>query len=356
MILAINVGSTTLKLVLDKMDGASPKASTLPLEIHDHRELYSDEGFSRLAKRLQERIGRFLRQHHAGPEKLRLVVARGGLQKPGPAAVFQINEAMCEDLSSGRYGRHPSSLGPLLAFTLARDNQIAAYTMDPPSTDEFAPPARFSGLPEIKRRCAFHALSHKAAGRRAATILEKDYEACSLVVAHMGGGITIGAHLNGRVVDCTNGLSEGPFTPERTGSLPTLELCALVAERQLNFDAIKQMLVGNGGLKAYLGTNNGLEIEARIKQGDQPAREVFEALSYQIAKEVGAMATVLQGACDAVVLTGGLAKSQFLLDNLRPRISFLGRILVFPEDEEMRSLCERGREILAQRLPITSYA
>ena len=354
MILAINIGSTTIKLALDK-GTAEPLGTTLPLGLNDNRELYDQAGFRLLVEGLKTAVHKFLSRHGAGPEKLDLIISRGGLQKPGAAGIFRVNEAMCDDLASGRYGRHPSSLGPVLAFSLARESQACAYAIDPPSTDEFAPVARFSGIPEIQRRSAFHALSHKAAGRKAASALGKSYEECNLIVAHLGGGITIGAHCAGRVIDCTNGLSEGPFTPERAGSLPLLEACSLFSERKLEVDEIKQLLVGKSGLVAYLGTKNGLEVEEKIKHGDPLATAVFTAMTYQIAKDIGAMATVLKGACDAVVLTGALTRSQRLLALLEPRIAFLGTILVFPEDEEVQALFASARDILANRRPIIEY-
>ena len=354
MILAINIGSTTIKLALDKGAGEA-LSTTLPLGLHNNRELYNQEGFQLLVERLKIPIRKFLSQNDADLEKLDLIISRGGLQKPGAAGIFRVNEAMCRDLSTGSYGRHPSSLGPVLAFSMAREVQISAYTIDPPSTDEFAPLARFSGIPELQRHSAFHALSHKAAGRRAASVLGRTYEECNLIVAHLGGGITIGAHFRGRVIDCTHGLSEGPFTPERAGTLPLLEACSLFSDRHMEIDEIKQWLVGKGGLMAYLNTKNGLEVEEKIKHGDQPAAEVFEAMIYQIAKDIGAMATVLKGACDAVVLTGALTKSQRLLDILESRIAFLGRLLVFPEDEEMQALFESAGDILNNRRPIIEY-
>ena len=167
-ILAINIGSTTIKLALDKDDG-KPLNTTLPLGLHDNRELYNQDGFNLLVEHLKIAICKFLTQNDADLKKLALIISRGGLQKPGAAGIFLVNEAMCHDLSAGHYGHHPSSLGPVLAFSMAREGQISAYAIDPPSTDEFAPVARFSGIPELQRRSAFHALSHKAAGRKAAS-------------------------------------------------------------------------------------------------------------------------------------------------------------------------------------------
>ena len=354
MILAINIGSTSIKLALDNGDG-EPLSATLPLGLYDNRELYNRDRFNLLVERLKKPIRKFLTQNKAALEKLELIISRGGLQKPAPAGIFLVSKAMCRDLSEGCYGHHPSSLGPVLAFSLAEESQISAYAIDPPSTDEFTEIARFSGIPELQRQSAFHALSHKAAGRKAASVLGKSYEECNLIVAHLGGGITIGAHLEGQVIDCTHGLSEGPFTPERAGTLPLLDAYSLFSERHMEINEIKQLLVGKGGLMAYLGTKNGIEVEEKIKHGDQLAARVFEAMTYQVAKDIGAMATVLKGICDAVVLTGALTNSRRLLDMLQPRIAFLGPVLVFPEDEEMQALLESAKDIIANRRPIIHY-
>lgn len=354
MILAINIGSTSIKLALDNGDG-EPLSATLPFGLYDNQELYSHDGFNLLIERLNIPIRKFLAQNKTDLEELELIITRGGLQKPAPAGIFLVNKAMCKDLSEGRFGHHPSSLGPVLAFSLAEESQISAYAIDPPSTDEFAEVARFSGIPELQRRSAFHALSHKAAGRKAAYALGRSYEDCSLIVAHLGGGITIGAHSKGQVVDCTHGLSEGPFTPERAGTLPLLDACSLFMEHHMEKNEIKQLLVGKGGLMAYLGTKSGIEVEEKINHGDQQAAKVFEAMTYQVAKDIGAMATVLKGVCDAVVLTGALTNSQRLLDMLQPRIAFLGPVLVFPEDEEMRALLKSAKDIITNRRPIIHY-
>jgi len=354
MILAINIGSTSVKLALDR-GGTQPINAALPLGLDNTRELYNRDRFGLLVERLKKVVRKFLSENGADPAAIKLIISRGGLQKPGPAAIFLINEAMCSDLSKGCYGHHPSSLGPTLAFSLAQEYEISAYAIDPPSTDEFATIARFSGIPELQRKSAFHALSHKAAGRKAASVLGRSYEECNLIVAHLGGGITIGAHLKGQVVDCTHGLTEGPFTPERAGSLPVLDTCSLFLEQNLEEDEIRQMLVGKGGLMAYLGTKSVIEVEERINRDDRQAEMVFEAMLYQVAKDIGAMASVLKGICDGVVLTGALTRSQKLLDILQPGIAYIGRIFIFPEDIEMDALLEGGRDILANRRPIIQY-
>jgi len=198
----------------------------------------------------------FLEKHGIDPEMIAMVVSRGGLGKPAPAGVYGVDDTMCRDLIEGKYGKHPSALGPAIALDFSRRYGSQAIVVDPPSTDEFHPLARISGLPEIERKSAFHSLNQKMAARRLAAELGAKYEELNLVVAHLGGGITIGAHEKGRVIDSTHGLAEGPFTPERAGSLPTSDLIDLAFSGALDRQQLQNRLVGEGGLYAYLGTTD----------------------------------------------------------------------------------------------------
>jgi butyrate kinase len=354
MILAVNVGSTSVKMALEDANGQARHAD-LSLAIDLRGDLFTPSCFMAEVEKLAVQVRKFLDSGGISMAEVAIIVSRGGLQRRGPAGAYLIDDSMRHDLCRGVYGCHPSSLGPVLALNLADAADCRAYAIDPPSTDEFSALARISGVPEIKRVSAFHALSHKAVGRRAAAELGKDYNDCRLVVAHMGGGITIGAHDLGRVVDCTHGLSEGPFSPERAGSLPTLELLNLAAERSPGNDALAGRLVGGGGLKAYLGTKDAVVIEQRISQGDEQAILVYEAMAYQVAKDIAAMAAVLAGSPDAVVLTGSLAKSDLLLSWITARVSFLGPVLVYAGECEMDALLAAARRILAGREQPLSY-
>jgi butyrate kinase len=278
--------------------------------------------------------------------KVDLVISRGGLGRPGPAGAFSINEAMCDDLLQGRYGKHPSALGPAMALGLTRQHRMPAVVIDPPSTDEFQPLARLSGLPEIERKSALHALNQKAAARKAAGQLSQRYEDVNFVVAHLGGGITIGAHCKGLVIDCTHGLSEGPFTPERAGGLPTQDLLDLAQSGRVSPKDLSKRLVGQGGLAAYLGTTNAIEVEAAVKKGDAKAELIYRAMAYQIAKDIGAMAAVLAGEVDGVVLTGGLAHSEMLTGWVRQRTAFIAPVFVFPGEDEMEAMAAGALRIL----------
>jgi len=233
---------------------------------------------------------------------------------------------------------------------------MPAIVIDPPSTDEFQPLARFSGLPEIERKSALHALNQKAAARRCAGELGKRYEEMNLVVAHLGGGITVGAHKKGRVIDCTHGLAEGPFTPERAGSLPTADLIDMAFSGKHDKRKIQRRLVGEGGLFAYLGTSNVKKIQEMIRSGDEQARLVFDAMAYQIAKEIGSMSVVLKGEIDGIILTGGLANSLMLTDLIKDWIKFIAPVFVYPGEDEIVALAEGGLRVLRGEEELKKYS
>ena len=339
-ILAINVGSTSTKVAFYR-DSERLVQESLTYSAADLA------GFKDLRDQLPLReagLRAFIEKNKIDMGQVDLVISRGGLGRPAPAGAYAVDEAMCEDLMEGRYGKHPSALGPSMALGLARQYRMPSVVIDPPSTDEFQALARVSGLPEIERKSAFHALNQKAAARRAAGQLKKRYEECNLVVAHLGGGITIGAHCRGNVIDCTHGLNEGPFSPERAGALPTQDLLNL-AGRMSPKDLAKK-LVGQGGLAAYLGTTNAVDVEAAVKKGDAKAELIYRAMAYQIAKDIGAMAVVLWGDLDGIVLTGGLAHSEMLTGWVRQQTAFLAPVFVFPGEDEMEAMAAGALRIL----------
>ena len=339
-ILAVNVGSTSTKVAFYR-DAESLVQETLT---YGAAEL---AGFKDLREQLPLReagLRAFIEKNGIDMKTVDLVISRGGLGRPAPAGAYAIDEAMCEDLMEGRYGKHPSALGPSMAMGLARQYGIPAVVIDPPSTDEFQPLARVSGLPEIERKSAFHALNQKAAARRAAAKLGKRYEDVNLVVAHLGGGITIGAHSRGRVIDCTHGLTEGPFSPERAGALPTQDLLDLAG--RMGPKDLSKKLVGQGGLAAYLGTTDAVKVEAAVKAGDAKAELIYRAMAYQVAKDIGAMAAVLAGDVDAVVLTGGLAHSGMLTGWVEKQGQFIAPVCIFPGEDEMEAMAEGALRIL----------
>lgn len=279
--------------------------------------------------------------------KLNAVVGRGGLLKPMEGGTYKVNEKMLEDLKAAPMGQHASNLGAIIANEIASQLNIPAFIVDPVVVDEMEEVARYSGMPEIKRISIFHALNQKAVARRAASDLGKKYEELNLIVAHMGGGISVGAHRNGRVVDVNNALDgEGPFSPERTGSLPVGGLMKLCYSGKYTLDEMKKKVVGKGGLVAYLGTNDGREVEKMIEAGDKNAELVYEAMAYQVAKEIGASAAVLEGKVDAICLTGGLAYDKRLMGWIKERIEFIGDVRIYPGEDEMIALAEGGLRVL----------
>ena len=261
--------------------------------------------------------------------------------RPLTSGIYHICDAMLSDLRSCRYGIHASNLGAILAQGLAVPAGLPAYIADPVVVDELSSLARYSGHPDICRRSIFHALNHKAVGRRGAQELGRPYEKLKLIVAHLGGGTSVGAHEDGQVVDITSALDgEGPFSAERSGALPVSRVMDWCFAPDADEQEIRKRLTGNGGLLAYLGTADGLHIEQRIKDGDVYAQEVYTAMAYQIAKEISAMGAVLRGQVDAVILTGGLVHDDFLVELIRERVTYLGRVIVYAGEDEMSALAE----------------
>jgi butyrate kinase len=350
-LLVINVGSTSTKVAWFK--GREPAV------LENIRYRAEDLAhFSSLSEQLplrEEDVMKFLEKNGIGLNEIDIVVSRGGLGKPAPAGAYRVDDAMRRDLLEGKYGKHPSALGPSMALDFSKKFGMPAIVIDPPSTDEFEPLARISGIPEIERKSAFHALNQKMAARRYAASLGKRYEEMNVVVAHLGGGVTVGAHRKGRVIDCTHGLAEGPFTPERSGALPTMDLLDLALSGQLDKKQIQGRLVGQGGLAAYLGTTDAQVVEGMVGAGDEKAKLIFEAMAYQIAKDIGAMGVVLEGRIDGIIITGGLAHSKLLTGWIKERVRFLAPVFVFPGEDEMAALAEGSLRVLGKEEEVKSY-
>jgi len=285
---------------------------------------------------------------------LSAVVGRGGLLRPIPSGTYRVNDRMVAELRNRNKEReHASNLGAPLAFEIANRVGVPAFIVDPVCVDEFDDVARVSGLPEIERKSLSHALNLKAVARRAAQDLGRPYAEVNLVVAHLGGGISVTAHRRGRMVDVNQALDgTGPFAPERAGGLPVgdvVRMCFGVAPYEglnLTYEQMFRKLAGQGGLVAHLGTNNAIEVERRIAAGDEHARLIYQAMAYQIAKEIGAMATVLKGQVDAIVITGGVAHSEMLLGWIRERVAWIAPVLVYPGEDEMLALAQGALRVL----------
>ncbi len=288
------------------------------------------------------------------------VVGRGGLLKPLPGGVYEVNDRMKADLIAGKYGLHASNLGALIADAIATEIGVPAFIVDPVVVDELEPVARYSGIPEIPRRSIFHALNQKATAKKAAKSIGKGYGECSLIVAHMGGGISIGAHVNGRVVDVNNALDgDGPFAIERAGTVPAGDWMRWILSHQHDPRALQLMLTGKGGLVAYLGTNDFPRIERSAEgEGDLDAAlcaQLIGTLCYQVSKSIAGLAAFTDGRIDGVVLTGGLAFSRRVVQGITERVSFLGPVLVYPGENELEALAAGAREVLAGETSARTY-
>ena len=273
-------------------------------------------------------------------DKIKYVIGRGGLTYPLKSGVYLVNNRMLEDARAGIYGQHASNLGPLIADYIALQIPGAhAFVADPVVVDELEDIARFSGHPALERRSIFHALNQKATARLHATRVGRSYEKLNLIVAHLGGGISVGAHQKGRVIDVNNALDgEGPFSPERSGTLPAGQLIDLCFSNKYEKEEVRRMVIGEGGYVAYLGTNDALEVETRAKNGDEFALKIQDALGYQVSKAIGEMAVVLNGYVDAILLTGGLAYSQYLTNYITAKVEFISAVYIYPGEDELEAL------------------
>jgi butyrate kinase len=352
-ILAVNPGSTSTKFALfEEQDLIFEKnLHHTNEEIAGYRKITDQFAFRRdlIMKELVERKVDFSR--------IAAVVGRGGLVKPIESGVYSVNEAMKTDLMEGKRGEHASNLGALIAEDIASAlHDAKAFIVDPVVVDELQPQARLSGHPEIPRVSIFHALNQKAVARAYALSIGKKYEELNLIVAHMGGGVSVGAHRKGKVVDVNNALSgDGPFSPERSGGLPALPLVDLCFSGKYTHPEIRAMLVGKGGMAAYLGTNDFRKVCSAADDGDEKAALVRDACSYQISKEIGSLAVVMKGEVDAIILTGGMARDKYSVKLIRSMTSFIAGIVVYPGEDEMKALAYNGLLALNGEVTIREY-
>jgi len=288
--------------------------------------------------------------------ELDAIVARGGVAlDPLLGGTYLIEQKMVKDLKIAKNSAHASNLAGIISYNLGQQYNKPAYTVDPISVDEFEDIARLSGLPELPRRCQSHALNLKSIGRKTAKDINKRFEQTRLIGVHLGGGISIAALKRGKIVDVNNANQGGPYSPERVGTLPTLDLAEHILDNQPEKDKFIKKLLGNGGLNAYLKTNNGVEIEKRIEQGDEKAKLVYEGMIYQIVKEIGAMAAVLNGEVDAIFITGGLANSEYIVDRIIKKTEYISKVFVYPGAEEMENLKEGVLRVLRGEERAMSY-
>jgi butyrate kinase len=343
-ILVINPGSTSTKIAIFEDEKMISSESIR----HTAKELSK---FERLIDQFEFRVNaieKFLNKMGYDYSDFNAIVARGGLVRLIPSGTYEVDELMVEELKMAKYGEHASNLGAVIAHEISKKYNIPAYIVDPVVVDEMEEIAKISGHPLFERKSIFHALNQKAVARKAAEKLGKNYEDVNLIVVHMGGGISVGAHKNGRVIDVNNALDgDGPFTPERSGTLPLTQLIDMCYSGKYDYKFIRKRIKGNGGLVAYLGTNNAVEVQKMIENGDKKAELIYKAMAYQIAKWIGKMAAVLKGEVDAIVLTGGLAYDEkFMVKWLKEYVSFIAPVLVFPGGNEEEALSMGALRVL----------
>lgn len=352
-ILAINPGSTSTKIAIFE-DENQIFIKTIR---HSAEEISKFPDVASQFSYRKELILSELQQAGVNLSTLNAIVGRGGLIKPIESGIYEVNATMLQDLKHPVMGEHASNLGGLIAYDIAQDihNGAKAYIADPVVVDELEPIARFSGHPALPRVSIFHALNQKTIGRTYAREIGKKYEELNLIIAHLGGGISVSAHHYGRVLDTNNALDgDGPFSPERSGTLPAGALVDLCFSGEKTKAEIRKMLCGAGGMVAYLGSNNMLEIEKRAEEDPEWAG-IMNAMSYQVAKEIGAMATVLKGQVDAILLTGGIAYGKPVTDFISERVNFIAPVKVYPGEDEMRALALNGLMVLRGEQKVKAY-
>jgi butyrate kinase len=343
-VLAINPGSASTKIAVY----VNERPELLRNMNHSDSEMEAFLGRPILdqlefrQKRIEEELGA------AGYDlkQLQAVAGRGGMTRPLPSGTYRVNEAMLDDLRQTRYGEHASNLGAFLAQAIASKAGAEAFIVDPVGVDEWTERARISGSALAERLCMSHALNTKAVAKRYAREQGRLYPELRLVVAHLGSGISVSAHQDGRMIDVNSAGQEGTFSTERSGGLPLRRVLQLCFSGEYTERQLWNLFHREGGIYSYLGTRDLREVERRIAAGDGKATLIFDAMVYQIAKDIGAMATVLNGRLDAILLTGGMAHSQKLVDRLRPAIQWIAPVVVYPGEDELQALAEGALRVL----------
>jgi len=342
-IFVINPGSTSTKVGWFEND---KKIFAKNIQ-HSKKEILSFKRINDQLSLRRDAILNVLNEQNKKIEDFDAIVGRGGALRPIESGTYRVNESMLKDLREGIQGEHASNLGGILAAEIAKAASIPAFIVDPIVVDEMDPIAKITGRPEIKRRSIFHALNHKTTARSIAKKLGKDYTNLNLIIAHLGGGITVGAHKKGRIVDINNGLyGDGPFAPERAGGLPIWDAVDYFLSNNFSRAEIKKKIAGDAGVVAHLGTNDMREVVARIDKGDKKAEEIFNALIYQVSKEIGKLAPVFYGKVDAIVLTGGISKEKRFTKEVKKRVEFIAPVFIIPGGDEMKALALGALRVL----------
>ncbi|MBQ3786130.1 MAG: butyrate kinase [Lachnospiraceae bacterium] len=340
--LIINPGSTSTKIaVFEDEEMLFDKTLRHSVEEIEKFDTIFDQKEFR-----EEIILEFLKEQNFDINSLDMVVGRGGLVKPIPGGTYKVTDVLVDDLKIGPQGQHASNLGGVLAREIADRIGKPSFIVDPVAVDELMPVARLSGVPELPRTSIFHPLNQKAMARRYAKEQGKKYEDVNVIVVHMGGGVSVGAHKGGRVIDVSNALEgDGAFSPERAGAVPVGPLVRMCFSGKYTEKEVYKKLVGGGGLTAYLGSNNMQECE-KMAENDEEAALVIEAFKYQIAKDIGARAATLEGKVDAIILTGGIAYEKAITDGIAKYVSWIAPIVVYPGEDELLALAQGGLRVL----------
>lgn len=341
-VLVINPGSTSTKIGLFE-DGKALFKETLR---HTVEETSADSDREEQARFRRESLVALLAEKEVSLGSLSAIVVRGGLLKPLSSGTYRVDDALYSDLIQAKYGWHASNLGTIMALPLARETGLPLFTVDPVTVDEFEPAARYSGLNGVPRLSMSHALNMKAVARRASELQGKNYNQANLVVVHLGSGISVSAHRQGRMIDVNNANEEGPFSLERCGTLPALALVRLCFSGEYTRDEMIKMLTSRAGIYSYLKTKDFAEVEREVEKGNKDYRAIVEAMAYQVAKEIGAMSAVLDGKVDLVVLTGGMAHAVNLVAMIRKKVSFIAPLTVIPGEEELEALAAGALRVL----------
>lgn len=342
-LLIINPGSTSTKIGVyeDEKQIFEKTLRHSAEEIGQFETIYSQKDFRK------EVILNVLRENNFNINTLDAVVGRGGLLKPIPSGTYEVNKALLEDLKIGVQGPHASNLGGILAQEIAEQADVRAFIVDPVVVDELSDVARLSGVPELRRISIFHALNQKAVAKRLAKESGKKYEDLKLVVTHMGGGVSVGAHKYGRVIDVNNTLDgDGPFSPERSGAVPAGDLIKMCFSGKYTENEVYSKVVGKGGFVGYLNTNDVKGTIDKMEAGDKECEAIYKAFLYQITKSIGEMSAVLNGKVDQIILTGGIAYSPTLVPDLKGNVEWIAPVTVYPGEDELLALAQGAIRVL----------
>ncbi len=352
LVLAVNPGSTSTKVALFRDEQVVREANLK----HEDAELAP---YPRIFDQLPLRaaaVDRLLAEAGVKRGELSAVVGRGGLLKPLASGTYAVDAAMLADLEAAKRGEHASNLGGAIAQTLAAEHGCPAFIVDPVSVDEMEPVARLSGVDGIERQSRSHALNMKAVAKRHAKAVGKPYPELRLILAHLGSGVSVSAHRGGRMIDVINPQDEGAFSPDRAGGIPATQLIDLCFREGATPKSVRRILFGDGGLYSYLQTRDARDVVKRAEAGEEKARLVLEAMSYQVSKCIGEMATVLHGQVDGILLTGGMAYNAPVVGPIRSRVEWIAPVHVYPGEDELQALCEGALRVLRGEEPARSYA